>query len=111
MKNFPTVMQAFALVGSALALSACVWVDVKPQAEKVRMLTAAEVGRCKPLGKVTSTTADTVWIFARPKSSVQEELNRLARNHAGSMGGDTVVPSGPMVEGEQTYGVYRCINP
>ena len=111
MKNFTTMLKVLAVAGLSVALAGCVWVDVKPQAEKVRILTAAEVGRCKPLGKITSNTADTVWIFTRGKSTVQEELSRLARNHAGGMEGDTVVPTGPAIEGEQTFNVYRCINP
>ncbi len=101
------------LVGAALAgsLASCTWVDLKPQGEKVRQLAPQEVRRCKLLGHVTTSTAATIGFIARGKSTVQEEVNRLARNNAGSMGGDTVVPTGPLLEGEQSFNVYRCINP
>lgn len=93
------------------SIAGCAWVDLKPQAEKVRLLSPYEVGRCKLLGKITSNTASTIGFIARSKSTVQEELNRLARNNAATMDGDTVVPIGRMTEGEQSFNVYRCINP
>lgn len=92
-------------------LAGCSWVDVKPQGEKVRVLTSQEVGRCRFLGHVTSNTAATLLVFVRGRAKVQEEVNTLARNEAGTMGADTVVPTGPLIEGEQTFNVYRCINP
>lgn len=101
------------IVGAALmaVFAGCAWVDLKPEGEKVRVLSSSEVKRCKHLGHVTSNTAATLGFFARSASTVREELNRLARNHAGGMGGDSIVPTGPMLDGEQTYDVYRCINP
>ncbi|CAI8953631.1 DUF4156 domain-containing protein [Methylocaldum szegediense] len=92
-------------------VSGCTWVELTPGGEKVRELTPPEVGRCKHLGRVTSNTAATVGIFARSKETVQKEVNRLARNNAADMGGDTIVPAGPLIDGEQTFNVYRCINP
>jgi hypothetical protein len=93
------------------SVSGCTWVELKPQGERVRLLTPPEVGRCRYLGRVTSNTAATVGIFARGRETVQEEVYRLGRNNAADMGGDTIVPTGPMVDGEQTFNVYRCINP
>jgi hypothetical protein len=94
-----------------LVLNGCAWVDVKPQGEKVRVLSASEVRRCKPVGRVTSNTVAKIGFIARDSGTVKEELDRLARNHAGSLGGDTVVPAGPQIDGEQSYKVYRCILP
>ena len=101
--------KALASVALAVSLGGCAWVELKPQGEPVRILTAAQVGKCKALGQVTASTAATIGFIARDKSSVQEEVNRLARNHAGGMGGDTVVAKGALADGEQTFGVYRCI--
>lgn len=103
------------MIGAGVFLAgsqaACTWVELKPQAEKVRVLSPYEVGRCRLLGNVTSNTAASIGFIVRSKSAVQEELHRLARNHAAGMGGDTVVAKGPMLEGEQSFNVYRCINP
>ncbi|MFZ4701486.1 MAG: DUF4156 domain-containing protein [Candidatus Methylumidiphilus sp.] len=103
----------FVAVGllSAGLMQGCAWVDLKPQGEKVRILAAQEVGRCKELGRVSATTAAKVGFIARPKGDVQEEVYRLARNNAADMGGDTVVAIGPLIDGEQLFKVYRCINP
>ena len=96
---------------SAGLLSACAWVDLKPQAEKVRILAAQEIGRCRELGRVSAVTAAKVGFIARGKDTVQEEVYRLARNNAAEMGGDSIVSAGPLIDGEQPFKVYRCINP
>jgi hypothetical protein len=102
-----------ALLGMIMltSLSGCTWVKLKPQGERVRILTPAEITQCKYLGRVTSNTAATIGFIARGRSTIQEEVYRLARNNAGDMGGDTIVPTGPLIEGEQTFNIYRCINP
>lgn len=102
-----------AILGSIVAwtLIGCSFVDLKPQAQKVRVLTATEVSRCKHLGKVTATTAATVGFIARSRDSITEEIQNLARNHAASMNGDSIVPASALIEGEQSFEVYRCINP
>ncbi|HLF98518.1 MAG TPA: DUF4156 domain-containing protein [Methylococcaceae bacterium] len=99
------------LGASFLALSACSFVNLSPGGDKVRLLRLDEVGRCTHLGRVTSNTKATVGFIARNRDTVQEEVNRLARNNAADMGGDSIVPLGPMIEGEQGFNVYRCINP
>ncbi|MDD5034443.1 MAG: DUF4156 domain-containing protein [Methylococcaceae bacterium] len=95
----------------AVLISGCTWVDLKPQAEKVRILAPQEVGRCREVGRVSANTAAKIGFIARGKDSVQEEVHRLARNNAADMGGDTIVASGPLIDGEQPFKVYRCINP
>jgi len=39
---------------------------------------------------------------------VQEQLIVLARNEASGLGGDTVAPAGPVVDGAQEFNVFRC---
>lgn len=96
---------------SAGLLSGCAMVELKPQGDKVRVLAPQEVGRCKELGRVVANTAAKIAFIARPRGDVQEEVYRLARNNAADMGGDTVVSIGPLIDGEQPFKVYRCINP
>lgn len=100
------------LLGAGLlALSGCSFVNLTPGGDKVRLLRLDEVGRCAHLGRVTSNSKATIGFIARSRDTVQEEVHRLARNNAADMGGDSIVPLGPMIEGEQGFNVYRCINP
>lgn len=93
-------------------VSGCTWVSLTPGGEQIRLLTPQDVGHCKGVGKVTATTsAVVVGFIARRNRNVQEEVNRIARNNAADLKGDTIVPTGPMIDGEQTFNVYRCITP
>lgn len=95
----------------SLSLGACSFVKLNPGGEKVRVLSLSEVGRCTLLGRVSSNTSDTIGFIARGKETVQDEIEYLARNNAGDMKGDTLVPLGPIINGAQSFNVYRCINP
>ena len=99
---------AFSII---LLLSACTWVQLRPEAEKTRVLSASEVKSCKKLGKTTASLADEVAGFERNPEKVQKELEILARNSAVDLEGDTVVPVGEPKDGKQVFDVYRCINP
>ena len=47
----------------------------------------------------------------RPIETITNELRVIARNSANRMGGDTIVPLTVIEEGQQTFVVYKCVNP
>jgi len=92
-------------------LSACTWVKLSPEGEKARVLEEREVGSCKKLGNTTVSLKATIAGIERSAEKVKKELEVLARNHARDLNGDTVVPLTEIENGQQTFSVYRCINP
>lgn len=101
------------VLGLSLAalLFGCSTVELLPEGEKVRVLTAQEIGKCRYVGKVASSVTDRVGIVARDKEVVKKEVEVNARNSAGNMGGDSIVSASPLADGKQSFDVYRCINP
>jgi hypothetical protein len=97
-----------AIMGATLS---CVFAPVSPEGEKVSVLGASEVTQCQKVGTASSKTADRVVIFARTDRSIQEEVESLARNEAAGLGGDAIVPTSPIVDGRQSFDVYRCAKP
>lgn len=98
------------LIACAL-LQACAWVELTPEAQKVRVLAASEVTGCKKLGTTrVSVKADVAGLDRYPED-VQRDLEAVARNSAVDMQGDTVVAVSAPEDGRQLYEVYRCINP
>jgi hypothetical protein len=97
------------LLLTAVAVSACTWVELTPEGEKVRLLSAADVTKCQVVGKTTVSLAAKVAGIQRHPEDVQNELNMLARNSAVDLKGDTVVPITPAQDGKQTFAVYRCM--
>lgn len=101
------------LLGSALlvlgvtALSGCVGVKLTAQGSQVRQATASEVGACTLVGKVSSNIPSKTLSRLSP-GKVQEQLIVLARNEAPGLGGDTIVPAGPVQNGLQEFNVFRC---
>jgi hypothetical protein len=92
-------------------LAGCTWVKLTPEGEKVRVLSVTEISSCKKLGKTTVSLKSTIAGFERNEEKVKKELEILARNRAMDLGGDTVVPVSEISEGQQTFGVYRCVSP
>jgi hypothetical protein len=92
----------------SLILSSCAWVKVTSKGESVRLVQSVKtVEFCKKLGIVNTKVVSQI-IFHRDADKVAGELADLARNEAGLMGGDTIVPDSEIVDGRRSFGVYQC---
>ena len=65
---------------SVVLLSGCTFVKPTEQAVSVRIGAAEDVANCKRLGQTTVSTLATMAGLPRYESSIQDELNTLARN-------------------------------
>jgi hypothetical protein len=90
------------------ALSGCNWVQVTSEGAGVRLANARDINNCTRIGRTRAQTLSRIIVVERGGEQLQSELLRLARNEAGSMGGNTVVPESIIEEGRQTFGVYIC---
>lgn len=97
------------LVFACIALlSACAWVKVSPEGEKVRVLTEAGATNCKKTGETTVSLRDKVAGVKRGSEKVRTELETLARNAAPDLNGNAVIATTEAVDGKQTFAVYQC---
>lgn len=105
------IITIYAIPFLLLSLTACTWVTLTAEGEKVRVLSVDEVTHCQLLGRTTSNTAAEVAGVRRHDKAIQHELLTLARNSAVNLGGDTIVAETEMLDGKQTFKVYRCVTP
>ena len=105
MSNRARLITVCALI---LLSSACSWVELKPEGQNVQLVKSYDVRGCKKIGHVTSNTTATVMWIPRDSVTINDELIRLSRNHAASIGGDRIFPVGPPSNGEQTFTVFHC---
>lgn len=107
--KFRLVLPALATV---LLASGCTWVSVSPQAKQqgVMVLPQDRVASCRLLEKTQVSVVDKFGIIERMPQDVEHDLQNLAMNQAASAGGDTVSPLSPVNNGNQTFGVYKCLN-
>jgi hypothetical protein len=92
---------------AASMLGGCTWIKLSDAGAAVAQATPDAVAHCQLVGRVTSKTQNRV-LLERSPGKVREELIVMARNEAPGLGGDTIVPAGPMEDGEQVFHVYRC---
>jgi hypothetical protein len=103
------VKKILAIIISLAAVGGCSnWVGLTVEGEGVRLATAAEISNCSRLGRTRPQTLDRIVGVERGAERLQEELLRLARNDAGAMGGNVIVPESLIEEGEQVFGIYSC---
>jgi len=96
------------VVCGVVLLSACTWVKVSPKGETVRLVQSQRaVESCKRIGKVNAKVVSRV-VIERDEEKVATELTNLARNEAGMLGGDTVVPISEIYDGRRVFAVYQC---
>jgi len=99
----------FLLISITLFTAGCSsWVQVTNEGEGVRLGTNQEVRNCQRVGQARAQTLSRVLIVERGGERLQDELIRLARNEAGDLGGNVIVPESTIEEGRQSFGVYRC---
>lgn len=98
------------VIVTALVLSACSPVTLKPGGEAVELLDPARVKDCERLGKTRVSVATKILFIKRGDKAIREDLRRLARNSASGMGGDTITEESKVTEGEQVFGVFDCID-
>ena len=66
-----------------------------------------QIKSCRHLGN-TKISLDTAGIKILDKEEVHEHLQIEARNFAGRIGADTVLPVGEMKEGSRLFKLYMC---
>ncbi len=94
-----------------LGLAACSWVTLEKGAGEILVLPPERLtASCESLGKVSVSVLDKVGVLERHDEEVVEDLHVLARNHAAKLGGDTVVPLGPVKDGARRYEIHRCLD-
>lgn len=92
----------------SLLISGCTWVQLTTEGQGVRLAGARLVTNCDRIGRTTARTLGKIATVGRGGGKLQTELLTLARNEAGRMGGDTIVPESIVSQGEQEFGVYHC---
>jgi hypothetical protein len=90
-------------------LTACSCIPKNPGADKVLVLPLERVKNCVELGQTKVQVLDRVGFLARRSASIEADLQRLAKNNAIDMGGDTVSALTGVINGRQTFGVYKCL--
>jgi hypothetical protein len=97
-------------ISLVLALSSCSssWVQLTPEGEGVTQFPLANVSNCSRLGSTRASTLKKMLFLDRNRSKLEQELVTLARNEAGTMGGNAIVSESAIADGAQRFGVYRC---
>ena len=67
------------------------------------------VAHCRLLSKTQVSIADSIGPVKRVQSDVEKDLQNLAMNQAVIQGGDTVSALDAMNNGNQTFGIYKCL--
>lgn len=94
---------------TALVLTGCSTVALKPGADEIEILDAARVKNCERLGKTQVSVAQKLGFIPRGDKAIRTDLERLGRNSAIKMGGDTLTRETGIENGEQAFGVYDCV--
>lgn len=94
-----------------LTVAGCTWVSQNPQVkqEGIMVLPQDRVAHCRLLSKTQVSIADSIGPVKRVPSDVERDLQNLAMNQAVIQAGDTVSALDAMNNGNQTFGIYKCL--
>jgi hypothetical protein len=103
-----TISRILILAGLALAAGACTWVETRPGTENIVIAEPDQVVDCTRQGTTRASVRDRVAGVQRKPGKVAEEIETLARTSAMEMGGNSLVPVGPVRDGAREFIVYKC---
>jgi len=86
----------------------CNFVELKPEADTVKILTADQVANCNPSGTITTKVLDEVLFIPRDDGAMATELEMLARNEAIKSDANAIVPISEIEDGQRTFKAYIC---
>ena len=93
----------------SLVLTSCgSWVRLTGPGQQVEVRSENQLSACEPLGRASSLTLGRLLLVERNTTRQEAELLTLARNEAGDMGGNAIVPMTAAAGGKQSFAVYRC---
>lgn len=96
------------LVATPLLIAGCSFVALEEGADEVEILQADQVEGCERAGRTRVSTADRIGFIPRGEPAIRDDLDRLARNSAVDLGGDSAVRQTEIEDGKATYEVFRC---
>lgn len=70
--------------------------------------TPGNVSNCRRIGTTSAQTLSKLIVVERGAERLQTELLTLAKNQAGRMNANTIVPESLIEQGKQRFGVYSC---
>ena len=94
---------------SAGVIQGCQFVEAKPGADKVRVLSKEEARECLQITTTNVKTTAEVGLIKRDDKAVADELERLAINDAVGADADTVVAISEVKDGGRKYIIARCV--
>lgn len=87
----------------------CSWVELRPEAVDVSVVTSDAVQACAYKGLVQAQTKASVGFYERSAETIQNELTTLARNQATVLGANRLVPDSVIsADGTQRFKSYLC---
>lgn len=92
-----------------ITVASCAWVSTTSQGENVRVVSVSDAQGCKNIGQTKVSLRDNVAGVKRDEFKVAKELRILGRNSAAEMGGDTISPATEVINGAQTFDVFKCM--
>jgi hypothetical protein len=104
MRKIAVLLSVAVLSGAA----GCTWVPLTEEGRGVEVIANNEVTDCKRVGNTKGMVLRKLWFVPRRQAVVEEELETLARNEGGKLGGNTVTPMGSERNGKREFAVYVC---
>ncbi len=104
-------MRKIAVLLSVAVLSGpvgCAWVPLTEEGRGVDVIANNEVTDCERVGNTKGMVLRKLWFVPRRQAVVEKELETLARNEGGKLGGNTVTPMGSERNGKREFAVYVC---
>lgn len=103
--------EGFKAVGVAIAMTCiagCAGIAGRGTADEVQVLEEAQIKDCLNVGATHVSVVGKVGPPDRSQEQVAMELRTLGKNGAVQLGGNVIVEMTRVIDGSQSFAVFRC---
>ena len=101
-----TMKNIFLLLGLLLITAGC-GPELTLQGSTVNVGEESDLKQCRILGSTRLSLSPTRTKLMK-KDNMKKQLTIEARNFAARIGGNMILPAGPLEEGKQSFKIYNC---
>lgn len=103
---YPKAIRGLFCLSTFLVVTGCSFVDTLPGSERVVISNNTE--NCDKVGETHVKVLSEIAGIDRSEDTIAEELTIMARNAAFDRASNTIKPISDVVDGKQSFALYRC---
>lgn len=102
------IFRLISVCAVGMLVAACTIIEPLKGSEAIQLVNDDQTDDCELIARANIQVLDKVLFVNRSEQAMSANLDVLAKNEAVKLGGNTIVATGEITDGQRIYHIYRC---